>query len=313
MKNTLRRRTFVSAIAMLIVSAIVLTSSTFAWFSMARQVGVKEMELTVTSPEGVQISANTASWTTQISIDDLNPAEGATGRFQADPDHINYFPKLLRPSSSRLTTANSLPVFFEGSVSETGILSATQKTDATGGYIAFDVYLKVSEPQTIYWDDTKVTMVENGNEEVLYSTRVALIPCGTSEDPATAKTILACPQGSAQMYEPAGYKHLAELIAAGKATDDKYVETRYINREIPASAGVNVSNTGYITSNNTYAFGSNAGVIANEKDKTGMKFSATKGITRVRVYLWIEGNDIDCLQSVGGAQLKFALNFSLDA
>ena len=313
MKNTLRRRTFVSAIAMLIVSAIVLTSSTFAWFSMARQVGVKEMELTVTSPEGVQISANTANWTTQISIDDLNPAEGATGRFQADKDHTNYFPKLLRPSSSRMNTVQSLPVFFEGSVSEDGILTTVQKTDATGGYIAFDVYLKVSEPQTIYWDDTKVTMVENGNEEVLYSTRVALIPCGTSEDPAVAKKIITCPQGSAQMYEPAGYKHLAELISAKKATDDTYVETKYINVAIPATEKLNVANTDYVTSDNKYAFGSNAGVKANEKDKSEMKFSVTKGITRVRAYLWIEGNDIDCLQSVGGAQLKFALNFSLDA
>lgn len=313
MKNTLRRRTFVSAIAMLIVSAIVLTSSTFAWFSMARQVGVKEMELTVTSPEGVQLSANTANWTTQITIDDLNPAEGATGRFQADPDHTNNFPKLLRPSSSRMNTARALPVFYEGSVSETGVLSAVQKTDATGGYIAFDVYLKVSEAQTIYWDDTKVTMVENGNEEVLYSTRVALVPCGTSEDPAVAKTIITCPQGSAQMYEPAGYKHLAELIAAGKATDDSYRQTNYLNVEIPASANHNVSGTGYVSTNPQFVFTSNAGVQATEKDKTGMKFSVTKGITRVRAYLWIEGNDIDCLQSVGGAQLKFALNFSLDA
>lgn len=310
MKNTLRRRTFVSAIAMLIVSAIVLTSSTFAWFSMARQVGVKEMELTVTSPEGVQISANTANWTTQISIDDLNPADGATSRFQADADHTNNFPALLRPSSSRMGTNRALPTFFEGSVSEAGVLTAVQKTDATGGYIAFDVYLKVSENQTIYWDDTKVTMVENGNEEILYSTRVALLPCGTSSDPAAAKTILNCTQGAAQIFEPAGYKHLAELITAGKATDNTYVDTRYITTAI---AGVNVKDTGYVTTNATYAMATNAGVKANEKDTTGMKFDVTPGITRVRVYLWIEGNDIDCLQSVGGSQLKFALNFSLDA
>lgn len=311
MKNTLRRRTFVSAIAMLIVSAIVLTSSTFAWFSMARQVGVKEMELTVTSPEGVQISANTANWTTQISIDDLNPAEGATSRFKADEDHTNNFPALLRPSSSRMGTAGYLPVFFEGNVNDAGLITAVQKTDLTGGYIAFDVYLKVTESQTIYWDDTSVSMVENGNEEILYSTRVALVPCGTSSDPAAAKTIRNVSQGAAQVYEPAGYKHLAELISAGKATNDTYVRTRHIGVAIPGN--INVANTDYVVTNAQYAMYSEAGVQANEKDKTGMKFDITPGISRVRVYLWIEGNDIDCLQSVGGAQLKFALNFSLDA
>lgn len=309
MKKTLKRRTFISAIAMLLVSAIVLTSSTFAWFSMARQVGVQEMELTVTSPEGIQISANTANWTTQITMEDLNPTDATTSRFKADADHTNYFPALLRPSSSRLVTFSALPTFFEGNVSEAGIVTLTQKTDATGGYVCFDVFLKVSETQTVYWDDTSVSVVENGNEEVLYATRVALLPLGTSEDPTVAKTLLNITNGRAQMYEPAGYKHLAELIDAGKASDDTYVSTNYIAR-----AGTqNVLNTGYVVTDNQLAMGTLAGTLANEKDKTGMKFTATPGISRVRVYLWIEGNDIDCLQSVGGSQLKFALNFSLDA
>ena len=61
MKKTIKKRAFVSAIAMLIVSAIVLTSSTFAWFSMSKQATVDSMDLTVSSPEGIQISANASA------------------------------------------------------------------------------------------------------------------------------------------------------------------------------------------------------------------------------------------------------------
>ena len=52
MKNTLKKRTFISAIAMLVVSAIVLTSSTFAWFSMAKRVEVETMQLIVIKKDG---------------------------------------------------------------------------------------------------------------------------------------------------------------------------------------------------------------------------------------------------------------------
>ncbi len=312
MKKTLKKRTFISAIAMLIVSAIVLTSSTFAWFSMARQVEVEKMQLTVTSPEGIQISANTNAWTTQLSYNDVNPTEDTVSRFKADSDHTNHFPALLAPSSSRLATAGRLPTFFQGAVSEDGTLTATQVNDANGGYVVFDVFLKVSEAQTVYWDKTTVAAVANGNTEVVNSARVALIPCGTSEDPATAKTVLTCAQGDAQLFEPAGYSHNEEVVAAGVISNDEYVKTLYLNNTIAASEKINVAGSGYVTDNPYKVFETYAKTLADEKNTDGMKLSLLPGITRVRVYMWMEGNDVDCLQSVGGSQFDFNLVFSLD-
>ena len=98
MKKTLRRRTFISAIAMLIVSAIVLTSSTFAWFSMAKRVEVAEMELNITSPDGVQLSGNTSAFTTMLTMADLKGE--TTARWAAYEGNQNNFPELLSPSSS---------------------------------------------------------------------------------------------------------------------------------------------------------------------------------------------------------------------
>ncbi len=314
MKKTLKTRAFISAIAMLLVSAIVLVSSTFAWFSMARQVEVEKMQLTVTSPEGIQLSANTNAFTTQLTLDDLNPTASTTSRFKADDDHTNHFPKELIPSSSRMASHYGLPNFYQASVSEEGILTASKVALEDSGVLSFDVFLKVSEAQSVYWNRTTVTAVENGNEEVVYATRVALIPCGTSTDPATAKTILACTNGQAQLFEPIAYQHAAEVVAAGNATNGTTARTTYIDAAIPASAKLNVSGTGYVTNNNSYAFGTYANTVANENDnQSAMRLELQPGITRVRVYMWLEGNDVDCMQSIGGSQFDFNLVFSLDA
>jgi beta-mannanase len=93
MKKTFKKRAFISAIAMLIVSAIVLTSATYAWFSMAKQVTVDSMELNITSPEGIQISANTTNFTTKLTTANITGTDdtAAGKRFNAYEGNIIIF------------------------------------------------------------------------------------------------------------------------------------------------------------------------------------------------------------------------------
>ncbi len=312
MKKTLKTRAFISAVAMLVVSAIVLVSSTFAWFSMARQVEVEKMTLTVTSPEGIQLSANTNAFTTQLTLEDLNPTASTTSRFKAIDGHSNHFPKELIPSSSIMQTRSAFPTFYQASVSEDGILTASAVSLANSGVIGFDVYLKVSAPQTVYWNRTTVKAVANGNQEVVYAARVALLPCGSSTDPDQATSILQVKNGDVQLFEPIAYQHAADAVAKGYATNGQKKETKYLNSAITAGNRIDVTGS-YVTDNGSLAFVTSAGTVANENDnQENMKFNLPIGITRVRVYMWMEGNDIDCLQSVGGSQLDFNLVFSLD-
>ena len=46
----------IPAIAMLTVSAMTLASSTYAWFTMSREVEVQNIQMTATVPEDIQIS-----------------------------------------------------------------------------------------------------------------------------------------------------------------------------------------------------------------------------------------------------------------
>lgn len=85
MKKTMRKSALLSSVAMLIVSAIVLTSATYAWFSASNRVEVKEISATVESSSGLLISIDKgASWKTSVDVssykaNSFSPVSTATG------------------------------------------------------------------------------------------------------------------------------------------------------------------------------------------------------------------------------------------
>ncbi|MBQ7044230.1 MAG: hypothetical protein IJN78_06445 [Clostridia bacterium] len=308
MKNTLRKRTFISAIAMLLVSAIVLTSSTFAWFSMAKRVEVEKMQLNITSPDGVQISANTDAFTTTLTMADFVDSE-ATTRWKAYTGHTNHFPELLRPSSSNLEVSRSLPKFFEGSISDTGILSIKQAEDTTGGYVVFDLFVKVGKNETVWWNESTVTC--EANPEVETAMRIGLVNCGVVEEKATSDVIsstlpVAATNNRSVMYEIDSTNHTAASgFSAGATVDKLYIWAERDNASMPA--GKTYTNDAYAAR----ALSSNV-ALATEKNVDDVAYiNAAAGINRIRVYLWMEGNDVDCANDVAGATIDFNLVLTL--
>lgn len=303
MKKTLRRRTFISAIAMLLVSAIVLTSSTFAWFSMAKRVEVEEMNLNITSPDGVQLSANTDAFTTMLTLADIKGE--STARWKAYEGNKNNFPELLSPSSSNFSFTYALPRFFSGSINDAGYANATLVSDDTvGGYVAFDVFVKVGQDMQVFWNNTTITCEDN--PDVVSAMRVALVNCGTVAAKATADDILAVvPQNAgsqrAVMYEPNSTIHTdASGYQDGDTVPVSYVHSNYTNQ---ATFG----NGKNIITSQIYTGPFLGATVTDENKATNAYFSAREGINRVRVYLWMEGNDVDCANDVAGASIKFNL------
>lgn len=303
MKNTLKKRTFISAIAMLIVSAIVLTSSTFAWFSMAKRVEVETMELNITSPDGVQLSGNANAFTTSLTLADLKGETSA--RWAAYEGNENNFPELIVPSSSDLFVDRSLPKFFSGSINDAGRINATLvSSDVGSGYVAFDIFVKVGQDQQVYWNETTITCEDN--PDVVSAMRVALVNCGTVAAKAEAAAILGVNPANAAdkrivMYEPNSENHTdASGYEDGEVAPNMYVYAPFSNRT-PTGNGSN------IMQESQYARAA-YGTRATDANKgTNACFNALTGINRVRVYLWMEGNDVDCENSVAGSTFKFNL------
>ena len=307
MKKTLKKRTFISAIAMLVVSAIVLTSSTFAWFSMAKRVEVETMELNITSPDGVQLSGNANAFTTMLTLADLKGE--TTARWAAYEGNENNFPELLAPSSSNLYVASTLPTFFAGSINDSGRIAATQvASDTTSGYVAFDIFVKVGQDQKVYWNETTVTC--DDNPDVVSAMRVALVNCGTVSAKAESSEILGKKPANANsnrivMYEPSSTNHTeVSGYADGATVPDLYIKAAYSGRT-PTGNGKNIMEEAQYTS---AAYGTRA---TDDNKASTAYFNATTGINRIRVYLWMEGNDVDCANDVAGATINFNLVLTL--
>lgn len=304
MKKTFKKRAFISAIAMLIVSAIVLTSATYAWFSMAKRVEVESMELNVTSPEGIQISANTSAFTTKLTADEIS---GATStRFSAYEGHMNNIPETVKPSSSTFTTNGFLPGFYDGSINDTGRMDITSRSDVGSGFVAFDLFVKVKSATTVKFGSTSITC--DANPELTTAMRVALVNCGTVAEKADAAAIQSVLPGTSNaakvVYEIDASNHTAEAAAKGASG---IMTTTPLNR-----AGSNISTDATynnIVSGNAYTYKLEATLATSP---SAASISVPAGITRMRVYMWMEGNDVDCANDIAGSTFNFNLVLEID-
>ncbi len=133
----MKKRSLVAALAMLMVSAIVLTSSTYAWFATGTTAKVSNIEARVANTAGnIQISANGTDYKTAL---DYSEFAGASGNFMP-----NYFsPVSFNPDAKS---------FISGSIEQDGTVgSATEGkfvfnpavvSDGSGYYIMLNVYVK---------------------------------------------------------------------------------------------------------------------------------------------------------------------------
>lgn len=297
MKKTIKKRAFISAIAMLIVSAIVLTSSTFAWFSMSKEAEVSSMNLNITTADGISISANTHKFGTTVTLDDIIPAADAAGKgLAADADHTNNIPDLLAPVSSEFYIGSGYPVFYKGSIGEDQKVSVTRlDNDYSGQLVVFDLFVQVSQNNT----QVKLTgsSVACDDENVVKAMRVGFVNCGCKEyaEKDAAKTIKTTQKTNTAIW-----------IVDGNASDN----TKYISGSAGAGLSINKVSDAPIAS--LYTESTSAGNVAKSATASDFSFIAQKGVNRVRFYVWVEGNDADCTNDIAGSSFDFTLKLSID-
>lgn len=315
MKKTIKKRAFVSAIAMLIVSAIVLTSSTFAWFSMSKQATVDSMDLTVSSPEGIQISANASAWTANLTIDEIfNTDETTTSRYDAYENNTNLYPTDLVPVSSAFEYANSatgVVDFYKATLNDKGFANVSLVSQTAGnadnaGLISFDLFFKVAQQTTVYFGTSE--FVDNSSSDVLTALRVGFTPLGNvpiGSTAAEAQALKAFTKGKDNIvYEVDSMNRSADAKSLGQT--DGELDTKYL-----AGTGASGQTTNGILDNG-FAHITAANLVRDTDNASVKSFNLKAGVTKMRVFLWVEGNDIDCQNSIAGAAFTAALKFTID-
>jgi len=324
-KKNRKRKGILLAIIMILFTGVVLTASTYAWFTANRSVTVESIDVNVQATEGLQISTNATDWKAVITNDDITGAQW-TGV-------INQLPKGSGVYASPVSTigetdSNGLMKMYKGTVGtpegqSTNLLTAIKSTEAngtTGDFVAFDLFFRSTKAQPIYLTSAStVALKENTSISGLQNAaRVAFINEGGVEYGSTAASAQAKKEGNlALIWEPNFDVHTAAGVA--NAHDAYEINTTttggsklaYVGVKAPIDDGVIVKSkdTNYFANVNTT--GSPASGIPSSSYIKVTDLVA--GITKVRVYMWIEGQDVDCEDHASGGSITYNLQFSIDS
>lgn len=177
-KNTSAKKKLIPAVAMLTTSAVMLSTATYAWFTMSREVEVTGIKLTATTPQTIEISLGQATTSNTLThgveatapnSDDMWTHTAATGSVYQD------FGKLIPVSSvdgfnmfyTEKSTENGKKVsdvpnpftkaetavgweFKEGGKSaETGAVVNAAENDGSGYYLDIPVWFRTTSTDAV--------------------------------------------------------------------------------------------------------------------------------------------------------------------
>ena len=357
---------------LLILTGLLLSTSTYAWFTSNRSVKIEDIDVNVAASGGIQISADGINWKSIVTNDDLGNAHTTYAAA------TNQLPSTLKPVS---TAANSLTNGYLSmwlgtvSTSETAtnngeyILSTTDVSTVMdnsnasaiagsnggsfGNFVMFDLFLRLddstadqSTAQTIYLTTGSNVVVTNGSTDLgtQNSARVAFINEGTTSSGSTAATIQALTTSSTAnitVWEPNYDTH----TATGLSNAYSYYNSANSGQQYNAAIATPAEQVPYYGVVGSLVVADDILLSkANPTDTpgtttttTGTKFAAvtpglattaawTSGtayesllsvlpntIVKLRIYFWIEGQDIDCENHASGGDITLKLQFSLDS
>ena len=346
-----RKRKIFLSILMILFVGIILTASTYAWFTANQTVTVQTIDVNVAAQNGLQVSTDGTSWKTVITNEDLLATLGSSTLYPGNTNMLPFRGDGTTPSASIVpvsTTADTAVSgklnYYIGSVdSDTSgneLLTATKMTEAKGqegSLVAFDLFFQVTQESQVYltnnsrvsvWSDgdNTSTTAEETDKGLQNSARIAWLREGNSPIGTALSTIQAQSAsgttssgkgnttGNVIVWEPNSNTHSASGIThAGIYTSTTVTSNspnvlsyNGIKSEISSGVPLNSTNSSY--------FGSVTGLFSTTNTGVGNGqtwFKLAAGVTKVRFYLWIEGQDVDCENTASGQSLSYNMQFSL--
>lgn len=329
-KKSKRKIDLKTAILILLLLAALLFASTYAWFTANRVVSVSNIDVRIEAQSGLQISADGEHWKSTLTVDDLKTA--------AYSGNSNQLPSTMEPVSTvgEVDTATGFMKMFYGKVDSkdngfalTATAEPAETAGTTGRFVAFDIFLQVNqpEPNVILGENSTVTFKGTaGNEGLQNAARVAFLKQGHAEigAPASsftglhgAESFLTQSGDTTELWEPNSDVHTTAAVAAAKSnydidtttTDAEVIEYYGINQAITEAVDLGDTNDGTDAKNFTKVTPSIITDAAMADYDNA--FSLEEGITKIRVYMWIEGQDVDCENNASGSDITFKLEFKV--
>ena len=312
MNSRKTKRRIHSLYMVLILLAIFLIASSYAWFSANREVSITGITAHVAAAEGLQISLDGVAWGSSVTVNEGNLA---TVNAESNTYTVNNYtwPDKLEPVSTDGTFTGTDMNFYYGDISADGstLSSVAAATPASNKYIAFDIYLKNASSQAS--DDLQLSTgsyVQINSEEgkadtgLEFSTRTGiLLYSSTAEFTAAQSDIVGLASGTptAAIWEPNYNLHIAEIVkndpridAADTAFNTLGITAKAVGTDVAGANGTTAND--YMVAPFTIKTDATVGTITNllAVDGTTQLKLTGNSIMKARVYIWLEGQDPDC-------------------
>ena len=318
-----RKKRFRSLILLLFITIIMFGTSTYAWFTANRVVTISSINVNVQASNGIQISTDAVNWKSIITNDDItdNAYTGAP----------NYLPDIVTNVSSAGDvdiTADIMKMFKSEITSSTAdgsyVLTAAQDSDASEHYVSFDIFLRVDTTSTIYLTgESDVVSLDNTDKGLKNAARVAFVYLGHGDSDDDSADLIALSLTTAStkptkaiIWEPNVDAH--STIVQNSVSQDYNVNVSgssvaYYGINNPIGTPTDLKTivrsglSGYTT-----AMTPDIKTIENNTAYNQI-FILEEGVTKYRVYMWIEGQDIDCDNSATGSNIAYNVQLSTES
>lgn len=322
-----RRRKLFLAIIMILFVGIVLTASTYAWFTANRTVTVESIDVTVSTSEGLQISVDASNWKSIVTNADIKGASwsGVKNQIPLTDDG-----NITKPVSTIGTIdSNGLMEMYLGTVMTSevdgdNILTAAKSTEVngtSGDFVVFDLFFRSSAAQQVYLTSGSKVVASDGSasDGIQNAARVAFINEGSVDYGATPGSAQAKKEGNLLwIWEPNYDVHTEAGVANALTVYGTTVgqtgasKLAYKGVKAPIAKANNIKLNS--TSSDYFADVTTIGTLnSGIPESTYLSaFQLPIGITKMRIYMWIEGQDVDCEDRASGGSLTYDLQFSID-
>ena len=341
-----KKRNFVSLVIIFLLGTLMLVS-TYAWLSTNLHVKVKNFNMIVSQNSGLSISLDGINFGTYVEISEeilMNELRNTYPNNTSQWSSNGLVPVSSYgtdgPNDSTFNFFSSVGVKYRDKDKKIGYLTTTLMADDTSRksfnrYIAFDLFLKnaTGSPTSdnLYLEPSSYLILDSDSEPttpeaiedleeikgLVNSARFGIVRIGSVDLDASVNEIqnMQCNNAcSYVIYEPNSTNHTKLSIERAmkyglNLTDGEYFPTYAYTKSLK---GVKVEDTISGSANlDLNNFRLQETLV--DEDLANPIFEIPSGITKIRIYVWLEGQDIDSLETDSeGAKISISLDFSKD-
>lgn len=309
---------------------VLLIFSAYAWFYASLDVQVKFINLIVSKKNGLFISLDGNDFDSSVQISKENLINNLKNTY---PNNNSQWAEygLYPVSSLGIPDSNSaqFDIYYASGFSVDGINKKSYLTtrksqelypDDNKNYIAFDLFLKniTGSPvsDNLYIDEGTNVIVDEGNTEqiqgLVNSVRMGFVKIGTVPRTSTIDEIqnMECNNNCEMIiYEPNSTSHTDLSIERAKKYGINLMDGQYYPT-IGVAKEMNFYDISEVIKGNP---SENFKLQETRFSIDEPIFELPDGITKIRVYVWLEGQDIDSLETRSeGADVSVMINLIKD-